>query len=338
MASTSSFQSQVVEIDCGSHVIFAAPLGAAAAFALADGSVAFVDESGALRRASAHENGAILTAAADGRRLVTGGDDGLIVAVDAGGVRQELADEAGQWIDAVAARSDGSVAWSVGKQVRAIDRAGQRKSFSASSSVRGLAFLPKGYRLALTGYNGVTLWFPNVAAPQEVLEWRGSHLNVTVSPDGRFVVSSMQENALHGWRVADRKNMRMTGYPGKTRSFSWSADGEWLATSGAEACIVWPFVDKDGPMGKPPRECGVRAARVSQVAFHPKERLAAVGYDDGWILLCRLGEAEEAAVRAPSADSRKSAITALAWSASGERLSYGTADGVIGLASIPNRS
>ena len=61
----------------------------------------------------------------------------------------------------------------------------------------------------------------------------------------------------------------MTGYPGKTRSLSWSHDGRWLATSGADACVVWPFKDKDGPMGKAPRECGVRSARVTQVAFHP---------------------------------------------------------------------
>ncbi len=124
--------------------------------------------------------------------------------------------------------------------------------------MRGLCFLPKGYRLALAHYNGVSLWFPNAEAAPPLLEWKGSHLDATVSPDGRFLVTSMQENALHGWRLADARNMRMTGYPGKTRSLSWSHDGHWLATSGADACVVWPFRDKDGPMGKAPRECGVR--------------------------------------------------------------------------------
>ena len=86
----------------------------------------------------------------------------------------------------------------------------------------------------------------------------------------RFVVTSMQENSLHGWRlVPDKGNMRMSGYPSKTRSVSWSGDGKWLATSGAEAAILWPFDSKEGPMGKPPRECGVRPAKVSRVAFHP---------------------------------------------------------------------
>ena len=101
----------------------------------------------------------------------------------------------------------------------------------------------------------------------------------------------MQENALHGWRIEDSRNMRMTGYPGKTRSLSWSHDGQWLATSGADAAVVWPFKDKDGPMGKAPRECGVRQARVTQVAFHPKALVVAIGYADGLVLLTRLADA-----------------------------------------------
>ena len=59
------------------------------------------------------------------------------------------------------------------------------------------------------------------------------------------------------------------------------ADGKWLATSGAEAAIVWPFESKEGPMGKAPRECGVRPAKVTRVAFHPKAYVLAVGYEDG---------------------------------------------------------
>ena len=49
----------------------------------------------------------------------------------------------------------------------------------------------------------------------------------------------------------------------------------------------------DGPMGKAPRECGVREARVTRVAFHPKALVVAIGYADGVILLCRLADAAE---------------------------------------------
>ena len=174
-----------------------------------------------------------------------------------GGV-QEITDENGKWIDALAARDDGSIAWSSGKNVRSCDPAGGIKTFIAPSSVRGLAFMPKGYRIGIAHYDGATVWFPNAAAPPDLFKWKGSHLSITASPDGRFLATSMQENALHGWRIADKKDMRMSGYPAKTRSLSWSYDGHWLATSGADAAIIWPFKDKDGPINKAPLECGVR--------------------------------------------------------------------------------
>jgi WD40 repeat protein len=156
---------------------------------------------------------------------------------------------------------------------------------------------------------------------------------VTVSPDGKFCISAMQENALHGWRIADKKDMRMTGYPSKTRSFSWSHDGKWLATSGAEACIVWPFETKDGPMGKGPRECGVRPAKVTRVAFHPGALVLAAGYDDGWVMLFRLSDGAELLVR--RSEEKGAPISALAWNKDGKRLIFGAEDGSSGLLDLP---
>ena len=99
---------------------------------------------------------------------------------------------------------------------------GEQRTFEAPSTVAGLAFAPKGFRLAIAHYNGVTLWFPNASAAPEKLEWKGSHLGVTVSPDGRFLVTTMQEPTLHGWRIADDKHMRMSGYSARVRSLSWT--------------------------------------------------------------------------------------------------------------------
>ena len=125
--------------------------------------------------------------------------------------------------------------------------------------------------------------------------------------------------------------MRMTGYPGKTRSLSWSHDGQWLATSGADAAVIWPFKDKDGPMGKAPRECGVRQARVTQVAFHPKALVVAIGYADGLVLLTRLADAAEILVRHPG----DGAVSALGWNATGSQLLFGLDSGAAGLLSLP---
>ena len=115
-----------------------------------------------------------------------------------------------RWIDNVALHPDGAVAWSAGKTAFVRSGKGEEKSFDAPSTVGGLAFAPKGLRLAIAHYNGVTLWFPNMAAKPEFLEWAGSHLGVTFSPDNKFLVTTMHEPALHGWRLADNRHMRMS--------------------------------------------------------------------------------------------------------------------------------
>jgi hypothetical protein len=312
------------------HVLGAGFLGETPAFASADGAVAFIGDD--VHNVQAHAGG-MLVAAFGPDSVVTGGEDGLIVRTRADGATEPLGGAKGQWIDALALGSDGAVAWSTGRTVNARSAKGELKAMSAPTTARGLAFLPKGYRLALSHYNGASLWFPNTSAESDPLVWKGSHLDLTVSPDGRYVVTSMQENALHGWRIADKAHMRMTGYPAKTRSMSWSHDGAWLATSGAEAAIIWPFSGKDGPMGKAPRECGVRPVRVSRVAFHPGALVLAIGYEDGFVLMVRLTDASELLVRAPK--DKAGAITALAWDAAGRRLAIGAADGFAGVLTLP---
>ncbi|MEA1831792.1 WD40 repeat domain-containing protein [Methylobacterium durans] len=327
-----SLTSNVAPIEAGAHVTAAHWLKDTLGLALGDGSVILRRESG-IERVAAHPDGAILVAAGDPGRLVTGGDDGRIVEIRADGRLSEVAAKGGAWIDALAVHPDGATAWSAGRQVVARDAKGRERTLTAPSSARGLAFAPKGYRLAVSHYNGASLWYPNHETPPEVIEWKGSHIDVTWSPDGRFVVTTMQENALHGWRLQpDRGHMRMSGYPAKVRSTSWSADGHWLATSGAEAAIVWPFDSKEGPTGKAPRECGVRPARVSRVAFHPKALVLAIGYEDGCILLVRFTDASELLVRQAV---KGSGISALAWDARGGRLAFGCADGQAGLLTLP---
>jgi WD40 repeat protein len=326
-----SLLQNVEPIDAGAHVTAAGFLGGEPVLTLGDGSVRF--GAGTAEPVMAHPDATILVAAFGPDQLVTGGDDGRVVALDAKGRPTELSVEAGQWIDAVTVRSDGAAAWSAGKTVRARSSKGEIKSMTAASTVRGLAFAPKGYRLAFAHYGGASLWFPNTSEPPETLSWKGSHLDVTWSPDGRFLVTSMQENAMHGWRLADGGNMRMSGYPAKPRSFSWSRDGNWLATSGAEASVVWPFESKTGPMGKQPRECGVRPIKVTQVAFHPKAMVLAMGYEDGSVMLCRLSDASELPVRLEAPEG--GAISALAWDSNGDRLLFGTRNGQGGLLRMP---
>lgn len=334
-ASTNSLVDKTRTIDAGGPVVaagFVGPKGReTAAFVLAEETVLLVAADGAERHVPVH-GGGILCAASDGARLVTGGDDGRVMATTPDGTASEIAGDAKRrWIDNVAAGRDGVVAWSAGKQVFARTPKGEVRSTEVGSTVGGLAFAPKGFRLAIAHYNGASLWFPNAQTPPEALEWKGSHIGVTFSPDGRFLVTSMQEPALHGWRVADGKHMRMMGYAAKVRAMSWTADGRELATSGADTLVVWPFHGKDGPMGQRPRLLAPTENLVVAVACHPAQAVVAVGYDNGMVLLVRLEDGAEILVRHPGGG----AVSALAWNPAGSRLGFGTDGGVAGLLALP---
>src|SRR3954468_17414758 len=326
-ASIVSVTERVKPLALGTVVTSVHFLGPRAAFVGGEENVAFVDGQGEISKVAVHSGG-ILSAASDSKRLVMGGDDGKVVSLDAKGEVTLLAtDPKRRWIDNVALHPDGAFAWSAGKTAFVRSGKNEEKSFDAPSTVGGLAFAPKGLRLAVAHYNGVTLWFPNMAAKPEFLEWAGSHLGVVFSPDNKFLVTTMHEPTLHGWRLADNRHMRMSGYPGRVRSMSWSAGGKGLATSGADTVIVWPFTSKDGPMGKEPAMLAPLQARASMVACHPKQDIMAAGYSDGTILIVRLEDGAEILVRRNG----REPVSALAWNAKGTLLAFGTEDGDAGM-------
>jgi WD40 repeat protein len=315
-------------VAAGGAVVGAHFLGRTAVFVLGEEALVLAEPDGELRRMTIHD-GAILASACDGTRVVSGGDDGKVVTTDAGSSRVLASDPKQRWIDHIALGPDGAVGWSAGKT--AFVQAKDLRQYEAPSTVGGLAFLPKGFRLAIAHYNGATLWFPNApqAAPER-LEWKGSHLGATVSRDGRFLVTTMQEPMLHGWRLADRQHMRMSGYAARVMSLDWTADGRWLATSGATQIILWPFQTKEGPMGKQPRLLAPAEPRVEAVACHPKQDIVAAGYGDGMVLLVRIEDGAEILAKRPG----DAPITALAWSADGLLFAWGAEDGAAGIVDL----
>jgi WD40 repeat protein len=305
-------------------------LGDTAVFVLGEEALLFVRRDGEQRRAAVH-GGAILSSTSDGKHVVTGGDDGSVVSCDATGTTAVVATDAEhRWIDHVAAGPGGAIAWSAGKQAYARAGKGDVRILNVASTVGALAFAAKGVRLAVAHYNGATLWFPNAQVVPEELEWKGSHLGATFSPDGRFLVTSMQEPALHGWRLADKRNMRMAGYGARVRSLGWTTAGGWLATSGSTQLILWPFQAKDGPMGKTPKVLATTGEQAEVVACHPKEGVVAVGYADGLVLLVRVDDGAEILAKSPG----DAPVTALAWSADGNLLAWGAEDETAGVVDL----
>ena len=327
---TPSVVNRTRHVETGAPVVAAHFLGRTAAFVLGEEAIHLVRDQGDEQPVAVH-GGGILSAASDTTWVVTGGDDGKVFATgETGDSKLVAADAKHRWIDHVAAGPDGAIAWSAGKSAYVMSGEDEPRTLEVASTVGGLAFAPKGVRLAIAHYNGVTLWFPKAQAAPEKLEWKGSHHDATFSPDGRFLVTAMQEPALHGWRLVDSKHMRMSGYSARVRSFAFTTGGKWLATSGSEQLVLWPFQGKEGPMGKQPKMAAAFAVRVSVVACHPRQEVVAVGYADGTVLLVRVEDGAEVVARHPG----PAPVSALAWDATGSLLAIGTEDGAAGIVNL----
>ena len=321
---------KVEAISLTDFVVAAGFLGEAAVYALGDGSV--VVRHGAAEERHTVHGGGLLAAriSADGKGLLSSGDDGRVMRTSASGETSVLFEKKGKWLDQLAEGPQGAIACAAGRTawVRLAD--GSVHEFPHDKAVGGVCFLPKGLRLATaTTDMARLLWVTAKGAPVD-MPWKGAHTGITVSPDGKFLVTQMQEPALHGWRIDDMKHMRMTGYPTKVKSLSWSAKGRFLASSGANAAILWPFLTKEGPMGKPPLELGPRDKLVSQVACHPTEDVVAIGYEDGMVLAVRFGDGAEVLLR----KGEGAGVSALGWDGAGVRVAFGCDNGEAGIIDI----
>jgi WD40 repeat protein len=296
-------------------------------FALGDGTI-WTARRGDWTSVTVHD-GAILSFATDpvGDGFVSGGDDGKLRRI-----AHNVTDIAGfgmKWVEHVAThaidRTKGLIAASAGKIVRLFDQSGALlKELTHPSTVTGLVFDGKGKRIGASHYNGASLWF--VAAKTDTprkLEWKGSHTGIIIHPEGEAVVTAMQENSLHGWKLPDGQHMRMSGYPAKTTSLSFSPKGKWMASSGADAMVLWPFFG-GGPMGKAPLElAGGDGIICTQVACNPNSEIVAGGFTDGLVVVADIQSSRILPVVPP----QHGPVSTLAWSADGTQLAVGTETG-----------
>lgn len=313
------------------------------AFALGDGTTRIVpvaDPTGEWATVAVHDGATLSFAIGSGHDdFVSGGDDGTLRRVSASGEVTTIASFGMKWIEQLAShtieKNKGLIVAGVGKLVHLFDESGRKlKEWTHPSSVTGLVFDGKGRRVAASHYNGATIWF--VAAKTDTprrLEWKGSHIGIAIHPEGEAVVTAMQENSLHGWKLPNAENMRMSGYPSKTTSMSFTKGGKYLASSGSDAMILWPFFG-GGPMGKAPLElAGGDGIMCSQVAANPKQDLVAGGFEDGLVVLADIVSSRILPIVPPG----HGKVSALAWSADGISLAVGTETGFCGVLDFAKR-
>ena len=336
MTKTQSFIEELGEVWQLTDYVVACCFDGAGNLAVAqgDGTVFVVPADGqAPLTTQAHTGACLSLCAAPGQCFLSGGDDGLFLAISVDGSIDQLGHYSGRWIEHVQSHSNGLMACSAGKQLQLIKPDRSTLTIEHPSTVGGLSFSPDGRQIAVSHYGGVSVHWTLVSdAKPKVLKWTGSHLAVTWSPDARFVLTSMQENCIRGWRLKEPQDLHMSGYSNRVKSWSWLHGGRWLATNAGNCVACWPFKKRSGPMGETPITLGFREnGVVSSVAGDPMLPLVAVGFEDGLVLIAELDEnstTERAVMIKPPGNG---AVSSMVFAPDGTRLVIGTAEGFVGI-------
>lgn len=281
-----------------------------------------------------HEHGLVaMTVGFDKASILSIGEDGTLRKTTRDGEIKTLFQRAGARFEHMALHDSGLVAISYKKTVLLIQAEGTLKAEWADhpSTVQGLCFDPKGKRLIAAHYGGISSWWVNGEAGQKPdrKNWKGSHLAVAFSPNGKYILTAMQENTLHGWRLPDFSDFQMSGYAQKPKSFAWDSSGRWLATSGAPGITCWDCGGK-GPMGKPPMVLAEQSPDVTiRIAPHPVLPLVAGVTLSGQAFLARLEDERIVWLHTAAMDGTAEEFTCLRWSETGQTLTGGTESGAV---------
>ena len=328
ISSKTKLELRGVELNCGAPVTTAVSTPDKVVVGFGDGTLRFFRPTLKDPEIVEAHKGVVLCMVNDGNNVYTGGEDGRFLRILNNGDIKEIANFDTRWVDSVAA-FDGNFACSSGRNafVWTSDHEKER-SLEHSSTIGGLAFDSSGNRLAVSSYGGVTIWERAKRRWKSTrFVWKGSHGKVSFSPNDKYLVTAMQENEIHGWRIRDKTNLAMSGYPAKVKSFTWVGDTPFLVTSGASEAICWPFDGKDGPLGRKPI-CVASGGEQNAtfVESLPGEKSVFVGFKDGSVLLSEIDEKSKAFfIRSPTG----SDVSAIAVSSNRSHIFIGDSIGQI---------
>lgn len=153
------------------------------------------------------------------------------------------------------------------------------------------------------------------------------------SPDGKWIVAGCRENALVVANVLRGEADVIDGFPGPVASAGFSKKANALVASGAFRVVGWrgpdlPFGKHEGApvnTGKP------GLTLVDRVAPSPTRDSCAVGYANGLVTLCSIGQPDELML----VEGKGEGVTAMDWSPDGQHLALGFADGRAAVLTFP---
>lgn len=272
--------------------------GAVVAAGTASGAVFVFDASAGdlLHRFEAHAGG-VLALAFGRSQLASAGQDGQarLWEVKSGSATAALAGGSG-WVSQLQWTPDGKrLATGAGKTVKLWTEQGALlQQWTAPAGINGLAFNAVGGLLAATAGAQVLLWRTADGGLDRTLSWVSTLLNAHWSPDGKVLAAGSIDKSVHFWRAGSWLDSKMGGYAKKPQALAWSADSKWLATTGEDAVIVWPFTGK-GPEGSRPLQLLHHLRAPELLATHGKKPLLLSGSPDKTLVLWdfKLGEAPQ---------------------------------------------
>jgi WD40 repeat protein len=231
--------------------------------------------------------GAVTAVAAtpDGRRIVSGSEDGLLRVWDApSGAGLATLGDRSQAVTAVALSHDGRIALSGGEdgRVRAWETIGDRcvpMREKHTEKVSGVALSADAGLAASASWDGsIAIWDLASGERRKTIDAQTARVTaLTATPDGRLLLTAGWEGALRVWEVASGEcRVVLRGHSFWVSSVAVTADGRWAASAGWDDTVrLW-----DLDLGSCVRTLEGHVDVVTAVAFALDGRLVvSAGYD-----------------------------------------------------------